>query len=394
MFEWRASDHLDGPYLNPIHGHPESSGGYHDIFHINSIEKTMTGDYLVSVRHMHMIICVSGSTGKILWGLGGASKDFLDLSDGKATGFLFQHHARWIDESRGILGLFNNGVAKDHYHDSPYSEGNILDLDVENRTVRLVHSYSSLQNLRSISQGSFQYIDSTNNDRYDNATGDRVFIGWGSSAAWSLYDVESEELLCETHFAASLFFPFEFAKSYRTTLAPPGWKARPAKWSPNAVIKQNKVYVSWNGGMETRWWTLQQSLASKSGTQVEPDAVIWESIETVRKNGFETCIEVPSGPHEGYDVAYRILALDQDKEVLRSSNIIYATPRSSHMASLCFYTVFAISMVASIVFVILQRTRFLGLWRTHVASKQSMFSHQGSQYTRLDDDDIELDGER
>ena len=55
VFEWRASDsdHLgNGYYLKTNQGNLAEGTDAYDYFHLNSIEKTLAGDYLISVRHM------------------------------------------------------------------------------------------------------------------------------------------------------------------------------------------------------------------------------------------------------------------------------------------------------------------------------------------------------
>ena len=178
MFEWRASDHLDdGEYLKISHGSRAVGDTPFDYFHINSVQKDLAGNYIVSLRVMHMVVCISGQSEKILWGLGGVSQDFKDLSDGKATDFQWQHDARWIDEERGIFGLFNNGISKNDLHAATLSEGRIIHLDIENKTARLLHSYVSLVKTKSISQGSFQYLSATSDNSSHHVEKDKVFIG-------------------------------------------------------------------------------------------------------------------------------------------------------------------------------------------------------------------------
>lgn len=72
------------------------ASGFLDYFHVNSINKGQDGYYLVSIRHTHQVLCINGVSGDILWALGGASQDLEDLSDGAATSFMWQHHARWV----------------------------------------------------------------------------------------------------------------------------------------------------------------------------------------------------------------------------------------------------------------------------------------------------------
>jgi len=107
VFEWRASDHVadNNEYLKSTFDAPfvRHSKKYHDYFHMNSVDKDSNGNLLVSIRHTHSIINIDTKTGQILWGFGGTSRDFEDLSGGLASNFHGQHDARWVDEGKGLL---------------------------------------------------------------------------------------------------------------------------------------------------------------------------------------------------------------------------------------------------------------------------------------------------
>ena len=69
--------------------------------------------------------------------------------------------------------------------------------------------------------------------------------------------------------------------------------------------------MSWNGGMEVRWWRLQGKIEGDDR---------WEEIITVPRDGFETAFALPRpGDDESYS-EYNIAALDENGEVLRLSN--------------------------------------------------------------------------
>jgi len=310
IFQWRASDHLDSVYLATSYGDYVNSGAF-DYFHVNSIDKDLQGNYLISLRHLHMFVYIDGTNGDILWALGGMSDDFLDISSGMASDFQWQHDVRWIDRERGIISLFNNGMARKHY-DADHSEGRIIQLDFEKRTVQLLQSYMSPQGISSASQGSVQMLP-------PHEDGDaHVFVGWGSSAAYSEFTSDGE-LLCETHFAASSLFYFERAKSYRAIKAPAHWKAEAAGWDPSARIHGGTIYVSWNGATEVAWWALQGMLAnSTSGSDTQKHEV-WEDADLVIKESFETSIELPSS--DGTYIAYRVAAFNSEMKLLRYSNV-------------------------------------------------------------------------
>nr|POE86519.1 hypothetical protein CFP56_46703 [Quercus suber] len=310
LFEWKASDHytvVDSYMTNPLGGYMESSP--FDFFHINSVEKDFRGNYLISSRHLHMIIYIEGGSGNVLWALGGHATDFLDVSHGAATNFRWQHDARWLSEDDGIISLFDNGVAWPHM-DAPHSQGLMIQLNTTDKTVSLLHSYQSLQHTRSSSQGSLQQIAINDAESH-------IFIGWGSSAAFSEFSLDGR-LLCETHFGASWLFFWERVKSYRASKVPrEEWKATPSAWGPAAEIRGNTLYVSWNGATEVAYWSLQGTFV-EGGQTVEQ----FESLDVLDKVAFESSFLLPSHPYS----RYRVAALDADQNVLGMSNHVTPVP--------------------------------------------------------------------
>ncbi|KAF2862882.1 hypothetical protein K470DRAFT_195602, partial [Piedraia hortae CBS 480.64] len=247
LFEWRASDHFSAEETfmsNPLGGY--TKGSPYDFFHLNSVSKDSKGNYLISSRHYHAIYYLNGTTGHVIWGLGGHNTDFVDLSSGEASSFSWQHHARWLDESSGILSLFDNSYAWPHSN-APYSTARIIQLDFTNSTATLLHSFSSQNHIASSSQGSVQRFTAQDAKQH-------YFIGWGSSAAFSEFTT-SGTLLCETHFSPSIAFYWERIKSYRAFKALK-WDATPY-WNPSAIHTGEAVYVSWNGATTVHTWTLE-----------------------------------------------------------------------------------------------------------------------------------------
>ena len=306
LFEWRSSDHLDHPALQTSSGGLVADGSF-DYFHMNSIDKDSKGNYLISMRHLHALVYVEGVTGNILWTLGNNAGDFEDLSQGEATGFQWQHDARWVSEDEGIISLFDNGMAHKH-PDASYSQGLIIQLDFDNWTAALLQVYTSRGLIGSPSQGDVQLLRRPHDD-------DHVFIGWGASATFTEHNIGGD-LLCETHFGASWLFYFERVKSYRA-FKTFGWKAIPSAWDPEARIADDRIYVSWNGATEVAYWVLQ---TRREATNIAVDS--WDihddSGETILKsNSFEHSFTLTS-PVDG--TAYRVAALDSHRNVLRYSN--------------------------------------------------------------------------
>ena len=296
IFEWRASDHFDPSesfYLNPFGGYKESNP--YDFFHINSVEKDKKGNYLISSRHYHSLTYLSPE-GEILWTLGGDDNDFEDLSDGQATSFKWQHDGRWIDEEAGILSLFDNGSAGPIMRDADHSLGLVIQIDVEKRTARLLHAFSSKGNAIAASQGSVQTLSNGH-----------TMVGWGAAAAWSEFDSDGT-LLCEMHITPSILFWWERVKSYRV-LKSYDWIGRP-EYPPTAKKAGDKVYVSWNGATEVRAWQLEGRKRGTSETE-------WTTVDIKDKTGFEDIFTLSSSDDF---TLYRVAALDSNGGLLKHSD--------------------------------------------------------------------------
>lgn len=304
IFQWRASDHFRGndSYMtNPFAGYTESIP--FDFYHINSVDKDSQGNYIISSRHFHTVTCIS-PTGETLWVFGGRSSSFADLSDGKASEFRWQHDARWVSEEDGILSLFDNEDAGVLHVDAAYSKGMTIQLDVANRTATLQNTYTSLQLTRAASQGSLQVLPESGN----------VFIGWGSSAAYGEFSRDGT-LLCESHFGASWLYWWSRIKSYRAYKTA-DWIGTP-EYPPTVMIQSDKLYVSWNGATEVKFWELQRTLTD------EAEEEDFEPVDIIEKEGFEGSFTLPSA---GLWACYRVAALDQDKQVLGYSNEVEEEP--------------------------------------------------------------------
>jgi hypothetical protein len=231
--------------------------------------------------------------------LGGQRNEFTDLSGGDALNFRWQHDARWVSEEEGILTLFDNKEGGILHVDGPYSRGMMLQLDVANRTVSLLHSYVSLQQSRAPSQGSVQVLPESSN----------VFIGWGHVPAYSEYSTDGT-LLCEHHFGASMLHAWDRAVSYRA-FKKKEWVGRPLE-PPVAKIEDQTLFVSWNGATEVRAWVLQGAEAGESEEE-------FIDLDIIDKDEFE----------ESFDLAglsqysrFRAAALGGSGQVLGHSAVV------------------------------------------------------------------------
>ncbi|KAG9784725.1 hypothetical protein KCU95_g9258, partial [Aureobasidium melanogenum] len=321
VFEWRASDHFaihDTFY--PIGSAGKSPESPFDFFHINSVDKDSSSNYIISSRFMHSIACISADTGEILWTLGGRNNDFTDLSGGRATDFAWQHHVSV--QANNQLSIFDNANYQ-KWHEkllggSEISRGMLVQLDVEKMTVELVQEYMNPGSRGTPQQGSMQVLDSGN-----------VLLGWGYHAEFTEYSPDGE-VLCDTHINPSMLFPFGFVHAYRAFRAST-WIGRP-NTRPDVYFdpRDGFAFVSWLGATEVSQWILQTAKATPGNALSFVDAV------KANKNGFETQIEVPEGEHD----YLRIVAIDKTGAVLAISRIVTADQGTvSYSASWSFTVV-------------------------------------------------------
>ena len=325
LFEWRARDHytVDDSFFrisDKSAAAPTASDAY-DYFHINSIDKhPHDGSYLISSRYLHSITCIS-SDGEILWILGGKRNMFTDLSDGAATSFTWQHDARWFFPSsdatspgrthpdsgtnKVMITLLDNG-ANEHTRTSDHTIGLLLSLDLTHMTVTTIHTYHSPGSFSSHSQGNLQVLKDSGN----------VFIGWGKASSFTEFTADAS-LLCDTHYAPSMFYWFGWVKSYRAKKVR-NWVGRPNYPPDVALDSKRKVYVSWNGATEVDGWVLQRQRQWQELT-TDFDDPDFEDVQYFPKTGFETSFDLP--PNLGDECYLRVSAVDVHGNMLGSTRM-------------------------------------------------------------------------
>ncbi|KAJ5311801.1 hypothetical protein N7476_007661 [Penicillium atrosanguineum] len=295
LFEWRSSDFYppESSYY-PLNdrGHERTLG--YDYYHMNSIDKDDQGRYLVSGRHTHTVTCVDGTTGQILWTLGGKHNDFHDESDGAATDFNWQHDARW--QSPNSITLLNNN-ANGEDGSSRDTVGLFIELDIPARQAKVRTTYVHPQGLMATSQGNLQVLDTGN-----------VLVGWGHSAAFTEYTAEGE-IVCDVHFGASAYFTFGRIVSYRSFKG--DWVGRP-NTLPDAAIADDSIFVSWNGATEIVTWCLE----AWDGESL--DNVTFTTVDQVERTGFETRIPIPPS----ITSYFRVSAMNIEGEVLGTTETL------------------------------------------------------------------------
>ncbi|KGO44336.1 hypothetical protein PEXP_000270 [Penicillium expansum] len=302
LFQWRVSDfyHPSDSYY-PIGDAGQGRTSGYDHSHINSVDKDDQGRYLVSMRHLHTVACIDGTTGDVLWSLGGKRNDFTDASDGAATDFSWQHDARWQGLNR--LSLFNN-AAYNNDNLSAVSHGMIVDLDTEEQQAKLLQSFHHPHDIMAVSQGNIQVLDTGN-----------VLVGWGHSAAFTEFSPNGD-VVCDVHFGASAFFTFGRVVSYRVFKF--NWVGNPLT-IPDTAITPESVFVSWNGATEVAEWRVE----AWDGEDLRN--MTFTAVDQVPREGFETEIPLTST----VDSFFRLRAMTSNGESLGVTELLQRLPASS-----------------------------------------------------------------
>ncbi|GME45905.1 Secreted protein [Neofusicoccum parvum] len=288
LFEWASLDHVTpDEAILPIN--PGQAGsGYNssdawDYFHINSVDKDSSGNYLISARDACSIHKISGTTGEILWRLDGTNSSF---ALGPNATFCFQHHARWLpnpmdDPAIELISLYDNSAHGTEHgggsevHTAPHSSGKILRLNTTDWTARLVQGFYPPPGTRllSKSQGSTQVLPSGN-----------VLVNWGSEGALTEYRPDGTPVLHAYFDSGPLAEGVENYRAFRFN-----WTGLPSE-DPAVVALENAdgsgttVYVSWNGDTETKVWRFFEE-----GRRDGAGSLLGES----ERKSFETSLEIP-----------------------------------------------------------------------------------------------------
>ncbi|KAB8225567.1 ASST-domain-containing protein [Aspergillus novoparasiticus] len=304
LFQWRASEHFNFTDMKrDREGNGDSDVHPWDFFHINSVDKDTKGNYLISSRYASCLTYIDGRTGDVIWRLGGKNNDFTDLSDGAATNFAWQHHARFRDNGTAIT-VFDNASRGAGAPELP-SRGLYLDIDQENMTVKVRHEYWNPDPISSQSQGSIQLL--TSND--ENT---KVLVGYGHIPTWTEYASDGT-VLCNTHFGAAS--GDGNIMSYRVLKYP--WVGHPTT-SPDISVYNYTAAASWNGATEVVTWALEGADS--------PNPKIYTFIAAVPKSGFETVIPIPVDTESTYIRAH---GLNSTGHILGTTKLVRWDPDSN-----------------------------------------------------------------
>jgi Arylsulfotransferase (ASST) len=261
--------------------------------HINSIEKDVKGDYIISSRYCSTVYKISGQDGSIIWRLNGKSSDFTLVNFPNA--FAFQHDPRILSQDGPVtvLSLFDNG--SDGYNTTTFSSsGMIISVDTSTWTATLLNQYTNppITTTLSTSQGSMQVLHNSN-----------VFIGWGSIPQVSEFTENGDCV------ALGGFGIVNEGSSYRAKkISTSAWTGNPDSTPAiftyaNSTSLPTTFYVSWNGATEVASWRFYGGNTTS--------AVRLVAVGSAARSGFETAFTAsgffPYGFAEALDARGRQL---------------------------------------------------------------------------------------
>jgi EmrB/QacA subfamily drug resistance transporter len=290
---WDALEHIP---LSQSYATLPTNGFPWDAYHVNSLQLTGGGTFLVSMRNTWAAYLVNIDTGRIRWTLGGRHTSF---ALGPGAAFQWQHDVALAPGSTVTMyddhccQLTSGGT---NVKATGPSRGLVLKLDERTRAATLAAQY--------VREGGFasDYMG----DARPQANGD-VFVGWGSEPYFSEYS-RSGRLLLDGE------FPWPDL-TYRATLE--HWVGlpltRPAG-AARAVGDRTIVYASWNGATRVASWRV---LGASAGGRLSV-------VKSAPKLGFETPIPLSSA--QGLE-RFEVQALAADGSAIGSSRVFSRTIR-------------------------------------------------------------------
>ena len=283
VYSWDALDHIplsDSRATLPTNGFPW------DAYHVNSINLSGDGTFVVSMRNTWAAYKVNIATGKIQWELGGRHSSF---TIAKGADFQWQHDV--VVYPGSLVTMFDDHCCQitgggTYVNPTSYSRGLVLKLDQRTHSAQLAGEYTHGSNFNSEYMGSLEPLPNGNE-----------FVGWGSAPFFTEYDSSGNMLLDARLPGHDL--------SYRATVEP--WVGSPL-YPPAGAARQTAgkttVYASWNGATEVKSWRVLGG--ASSGAQAR--------VASAAKSAFETAIPVAQGSK-----TFRVQALDAHGRVIGTS---------------------------------------------------------------------------
>lgn len=269
------------------------------------MDKDANGDYLISARDACAVHKINGTTGEIIWRLGGKRSDF-EL--GPNVPFCFQHHARFVAQygPEEVISLFDNAAHGTEngrgaeLHTNAFSQGKIITVNKANWTATIVQAFQPPDGLLAKSQGSTQLLPNGN-----------ALVNWGSEGAMTEFRPDGMPIF---HAYMDSDFLGEGVQNYRAFRY--NWTGLPNEEPAIVATRKNDApgttvaYVSWNGDTETARWRFF-AVTDGYGSR--------KYLGEVERSGFETAFTIVHGAQAVEKVVGE--AISASGRVLRNTGI-------------------------------------------------------------------------
>lgn len=277
--------------------------------HINSVDKSkITGNYLISARHLGALYMINATDGSTIWTLEAGGKSDFECVD---FDFAFQHDAeiQYEDERYMNISMYDNS-SNNANRTAPHSTGKFMSLDFDSMKATLYRpSTSHPEGMLSASQGNTQMLKNGN-----------VFHSFGD---WPRFTEHAPDgsMVWEARVGP------DQGKNmvYRAYSSP--WKAvpshsKPSLWTYSKTSDSSVAfYVSWNGATEVKTWNFY-------GANDIND--YFGLIGSTERKGFETMYS--SETHFTYSF---VEAVSFGGESLRNSSMVMTFLPSPALAASC-----------------------------------------------------------
>jgi EmrB/QacA subfamily drug resistance transporter len=286
---WDALEHIP---LSESQASLPTNGFPWDAYHVNAIDLTGNGTFLVSMRNTWGVYLIDIATGRIEWTLGGKRSSF---KFGPEAAFQWQHDARLGGSTVTMFDdhccqLTGGGTSVPATGPSRALE---LRLDQSTHAATLLAQYRGDGKFESEYMGNAQPL----------ANGD-MFVDWGSEPYFSAYSRSGKLLLAGELPGPDLTYRARLERWVGEPLSPPVGAARRAGGGTT-------VYASWNGATQATSWRV---LAGHGVVAGAPSRL--SIVASAAKSGFETAIAVP----QGY-VSFKVQALAANGRVIETSRL-------------------------------------------------------------------------
>lgn len=245
------------------------------------MDKDIEGNYLISARDACAVHKINGTTGEIIWRLGGLRSDF-EL--GPNVKFCFQHHARFVEQGddEEVISLFDNSAhgTENHrgkeVHTHPFSQGKVISVNTATWTAKIVQAFQPPDGLLAKSQGSTQLLPNGN-----------ALVNWGSEGAMTEFRADGTPIF---HAYMDSGLLGEGVQNYRAFRY--NWTGLPTE-EPAIVAEKTssgiEIFVSWNGDTETAVWRFY-AVTDGFGSR--------EFLGEATRDGFETSFSLPGHSYQ------------------------------------------------------------------------------------------------